>query len=228
MPIFKLGKKLAFPPVHLAEDGLLAVGGDLSVPRLLLAYSSGIFPWYEDGEPILWHSPDPRTLLTVDTLHVSRRMERTLKQGKFRVTSDRAFEHVIAACANTPRDDQFGTWITDDMQAAYTALHREGYAHSIECWHDDHLVGGLYGVSLGACFFGESMFSWQADASKAALITLTRAGARAGIRLVDCQMETVHLKSMGAFNVSRARYVGMIEEQQKHPTLRGTWDIEAW
>lgn len=227
MPVYRLGKALAFPPVEEAEEGLLAIGGDLSVPRLLLAYSRGIFPWFNEGDPILWHSPDERTLLTRDSLHVSRRLERTLRRAAYRVTADTVFGQVIAACAGTPRADQGGTWITDEMQDAYLALHEEGYAHSIEVWADGQLVGGLYGVSLGACFFGESMFSWYTDASKIALVTLTRWGAEHGIDLIDCQMETPHLLSMGAFSIPRKEFLTLLAEHLKQPTQRGPWPLDV-
>lgn len=226
MPVYRLGDTLVFPPVEHAEEGLLAVGGDLSVPRLLLAYASGIFPWFSVGEPILWHSPEERAIITPESLHVSRRLERTLKQRKFTVTADKAFAEVIAACANTPREGQADTWITRDMQRAYIDLHKEGYAHSIEVWAGDELTGGLYGVSLGAAFCGESMFSWMPDSSKIALATLVRWGATQGISLVDCQMHTSHLASMGAITISRARYLILLRAALERPTYRGRWTID--
>jgi leucyl/phenylalanyl-tRNA--protein transferase len=225
MPVYRLGKALAFPPVEEAEEGLLAIGGDLSIPRLLLAYSSGIFPWFNEGDPILWHSPEERTILTRDSLHVSRRLERTLRRADYRITTDTVFGQVIAACAGTPRADQDGTWITDEMQDAYLALHEAGYAHSVEVWADDQLAGGLYGVSLGGCFFGESMFSWFTDASKIALVTLTRWGAENGITLIDCQMETAHLLSMGAYSIPRKEFIGLLHEHLRAPTQRGPWTL---
>jgi len=226
MPVYRLSKTLVFPPVEHAEDGLLAVGGDLSVPRLLLAYANGIFPWYSEGDPILWHSPEERTILTPESLHVSRRLERTLRHASYTLRADTAFAEVIAACADTPRHDQDGTWITEDMQEAYIQLHEEGYAHSIEVWSDGQLAGGLYGVSLGGCFFGESMFSWYTDASKIALVALTRWGAAQGIRMIDCQMETPHLLSMGAFTIPRADFIARLHQHLQAPTLRGRWQMD--
>jgi leucyl/phenylalanyl-tRNA--protein transferase len=214
---------LAFPPVEHAEHGLLAVGGDLSVPRLLLAYSCGIFPWYNEGEPVLWHSPEERAIITPESLHVSRRLERTLRSGRFRLTADTCFERIIHACADTPRDVHGETWITTDMARAYTALHHAGYAHSIEVWEDGELAGGLYGVSLGSAFFGESMFSWRTDASKAALVTLVRWGSRNGITLVDCQMETPHLVRMGARIIPRGDFIKRLQQALESETQKGTW-----
>ena len=175
MPVFLLDKDLVFPPPDLADEGgLLAIGGDLSEKRLLLAYRMGIFPWYSEGDPLLWWSPDPRLILLPEEFHVSRRLARVIRQGVFRITMDEAFGSVIRACAETPRHDQGsrgsparpGTWITGEMVEAYCRLHAAGYAHSVECWREDELAGGLYGVSLGNCFFGESMFSRASDASK--------------------------------------------------------------
>jgi len=223
MPVYMLDKRLVFPPPERAEDGLLAIGGDLSVARLLLAYRSGIFPWYNEGDPILWHSPDPRAILTAESLRVSKRLARTLRQGVFETRYDTAFEQVIQACAATPRPDQDGTWITQEMVEAYLALHREGYAHSVESWQDNRLVGGLYGVSLGKCFFGESMFSWETDASKAALVRLVEFGTAHGITLFDCQVENPHLLSMGAYPVSRKVFLAMLRARVDAPALRGPW-----
>lgn len=223
MPVYRLGKALAFPPVEHAEDGLLAVGGDLSMPRLLLAYSCGIFPWYNEGEPILWHSPEVRAVITPESLHVSRRLERTLRSARFTITADTAFAQVIYACADTPRDGEDGTWITSDMEKAYIKLHQEGYAHSIEVWQEEELAGGLYGVSLGGAFFGESMFSWRSDASKAALVSLVRWGPEYGITLVDCQMETPHLLSLGAVTMPRERFIARLRVALEQETLRGSW-----
>lgn len=224
MPIYRLGRALSFPPVEHAEEGLLAVGGDLSVQRLLLAYSCGIFPWYNEGEPILWHSPGERAVITPDTLHVSRRLARTMRSGKFSVTADTCFDHVIYACADTPRDDDDGgTWITTEMARAYIALHKAGFAHSIEVWEGDELAGGLYGVSLGAAFFGESMFSWRTDASKVALVSLVQWGAEHGFHLVDCQMETPHLLSMGAVLMHRETFLEKLRAALLLPTRQGSW-----
>jgi leucyl/phenylalanyl-tRNA---protein transferase len=223
VPVFRLDERLLFPPPQLAEEGLLAVGGDLSVERLLLAYGLGIFPWYEEGQPILWHSPDPRLVLLADELRVPRRLERTLRSGRFRVSFDEAFDRVIDACARAPRAGQRGTWITREMRRAYRRLHREGYAHSAEAWLGDRLAGGLYGVSLGGAFFGESMFARAPDVSKVALVTLVRALAARGVALVDCQVTTAHLQRFGAREWPRERFLAALEEALRQPTLRGSW-----
>ncbi|MCW8193942.1 leucyl/phenylalanyl-tRNA--protein transferase [Proteobacteria bacterium 005FR1] len=203
---------LEFPPPDQALDdpnGLLAAGGDLSPPRLLAAYRQGIFPWYEDGQPILWWSPDPRTILLPRDVHISRSLRKVLRRGEFMVTADQAFEQVILACAG-PRDYAAGTWITDEMAEAYCTLHRLGYAHSIETWRDDVLVGGMYGVAIGRAFFGESMFSHVSNASKVALVHLAGQLAQWDYGLIDCQVETGHLLSMGAINISRAAFQGLL------------------
>ena len=182
MPIFALTGEPVFPPPQLAEeDGLLAVGGDLRPERLLEAYRAGIFPWYSDGQPILWWSPDPRLVLFPGEFHRSRSLRKTGKRGIFEVRFDTAFTAVIAACARAPRSYGEGTWITRAMRSAYTRLHRLGYAHSVECWHDGALAGGLYGISLGSCFFGESMFAHMTDASKMALSALVDQAKRDGV-----------------------------------------------
>lgn len=203
MPVYRLTDDLAFPPVHHAESGLLAVGGDLSEERLLLAYRSGIFPWYSRGEPILWWSPDPRMILLPEEFHCSRSLKRAIKQQRFEVTLDRAFPDVIRACGNTPRPRQDGTWITTEMEAAYNHLHGRGHAHSVECWQDGALAGGLYGVALAGAFFGESMFSHRDNASKVAMYALVYAAMAWGITLIDCQVANPHLARLGAREVSR-------------------------
>ncbi len=195
----------AFPPVGLAlrePNGLLAAGGDLRPERLLAAYRRGIFPWYEEGQPILWWSPDPRAVLYPHALRVSRSLRRTLKRGGFEVTVDRAFAAVVAGCAS-PRPGAVGTWITPEMAAAYGTLHRLGWAHSIETWRDGVLVGGLYGVAIGRVFFGESMFSRVTDASKVALVGLVRRLEARGFELIDCQVASEHLASLGAVELPR-------------------------
>lgn len=202
-----------FPPVELASrDGLLAVGGDLSVERLLAAYRNGIFPWYNEGQPILWWSPDPRAVLRPDHVKVSRSLRKTLRSGKFRITFDTAFADVVRACA-APRRKQpnGGTWITPDMLNAYVELHRRGYAHSVETWEANELVGGLYGVALGGAFFGESMFSHVTDASKVALVCTARHLASWRYRLIDCQLPTEHLTSLGAVSVPRREYMVLLK-----------------
>ena len=196
---------LKFPPLNKAlrePNGLLAAGGDLSAERLVAAYRHGCFPWYQDGQPLLWWSPDPRTVLLPNNLHISRSLRKVLRSDQFHVTFDRNFTEVIHACAE-PRKDEHGTWITSEMQAAYFALHAQGYAHSVEVWQEDQLVGGLYGIAIGQLFFGESMFSRTSNASKVGFVTLVTALKAAGFVLIDCQMPTTHLLSLGAASISR-------------------------
>jgi leucyl/phenylalanyl-tRNA--protein transferase len=207
----------------MAEDGLLAVGGDLSPERLALAYASGIFPWYEDGQPILWHSPDPRMVLRAGDLQVSRSLAKTLRHNLYEVTLDRAFRGVVEACAGTPRPGQRGTWITAEMIDAYEELHRRGLAHSVEAWQDGSLVGGLYGVSLGAAFFGESMFARAPDASKAAFVRLVQQLQQWDIDLIDCQVHTHHLARFGAQEWPRSRYLRALRSALASPTRAGLW-----
>ena len=224
MPVYRLSQDLVFPSPHLAsQEGLLAVGGDLSEKRLLLAYSLGIFPWYSDGEPILWWSPEPRLVLYPDELKVSRSLNKILKKGTFKVTMDRAFEEVISECARVRLENQEGTWIVDDMVSAYCRLHAIGFAHSVEAWEGDRLVGGLYGVSLGKCFFGESMFTRVANASKVALVALVNYLKTLDFSLIDCQITTAHLKRFGAREISRTRYLDELNKALSTPTLRGKW-----
>lgn len=196
---------LNFPALNKAlrePNGLLAAGGDLSAARLIAAYRHGCFPWYQDGQPLLWWSPDPRTVLLPDNLHISRSLRKVLRSDLFTVTFDRNFSQVIHACAE-PRHDEHGTWITSAMQAAYFDLHEQGYAHSVEVWHNDQLVGGLYGIAIGQLFFGESMFSRMSNASKVGFATLVSALKAAGFVLIDCQMPTTHLLNFGAQSISR-------------------------
>ncbi len=207
--IFRLTEQLIFPNPELAEpDGLLAVDGDLSTQRLLLAYQSGIFPWYSDDTPILWYSPHERFVLFPDELNVSSSMRRVLNSGRFRVTFDTCFADVIEACSAVDRKDQDGTWITVDMKAAYIKLHEEGHAHSVEVWQGDDLVGGMYGVVVGNVFCGESMFSKVSNASKTALISLIKTGK---YKLLDCQVHTDHMESMGARMIPRKEYMAMVQ-----------------
>ncbi len=228
MPIFRLGRAVAFPNPALAEpDGLLAVGGDLSPARLVAAYSEGIFPWYDDQSPILWWSPDPRLVLDPPDLHVSRSLARTIRRGTYRVTADAAFEQVIRRCSQSDRPGQRGTWITAEMIAAYVELHRLGLAHSFEAWEGARLAGGLYGVSLGAAFFGESMFADARDASKVAFVRAVEWLATKGIALVDCQVRTEHLVSLGAREISRRVFLERVAAALEAPTLRGRWDLGA-
>jgi leucyl/phenylalanyl-tRNA--protein transferase len=207
--IFRLDERLLFPDVTLAEeDGLLAVGGDLSTSRLLLAYQSGIFPWYSDDTPILWYSPHERFVLFPGELKISKSMRQVLKSHRFTVTRDQCFEKVIDACSAVERNGQDGTWITGDMKNAYIRLHNEGYAHSVEVWEQEQLVGGLYGVQINSVFCGESMFSLASNASKIALICLCNSN---NYTLVDCQVHTGHLESMGARMISRKEYMGILQ-----------------
>jgi leucyl/phenylalanyl-tRNA--protein transferase len=207
--IFRLDKRLLFPDVALAEeDGLLAVGGDLSTGRLLLAYQNGIFPWYNDDTPILWYSPHERFVLFPDELKISKSMRQILRSDKFTITCNQCFEKVIEACSAIKREGQDGTWITNDMQNAYIRLHHEGHAHSIEVWEQGQLVGGLYGVQIGSVFCGESMFSLTSNASKVSLINLCNSG---DYTLIDCQVHTEHLESLGARMVRRKEYMDMLQ-----------------
>lgn len=199
---------LKFPPLNKAlrePNGLLAAGGDLSAARLIAAYRHGCFPWYQKGQPLLWWSPDPRTVLLPDNLHISRSLRKVLRSDMFTVTFDRNFTQVIHACAE-PRNDEHGTWITSEMQTAYFELHAQGYAHSVEVWHEDQLVGGLYGIAIGQLFFGESMFSRISNASKVGFVTLVTALKTAGFVLIDCQMPTTHLLSLGAHSIRRESF----------------------
>jgi len=227
VPIYRLTNELSFPAPDDAEpSGLLAVGGDLGVERLLLAYSMGIFPWYEDGLPILWHSPDPRMILLPGHLRVSRSLRKTLRDQSFEIRFDGDFEAVIRACARAPRDGQDGTWITDEMIDAYLQLFELGCAHSAEAWLGGELVGGLYGVSLGGCFFGESMFASRADASKVAFVALVEQLARWEFDLIDCQVHTVHLARFGATEWPRSRFLSALEKSLTKKTRRGRWRFD--
>ncbi|NUP11553.1 MAG: leucyl/phenylalanyl-tRNA--protein transferase [Polyangiaceae bacterium] len=228
MPVYRLDQRLIFPPADRADDsGLLAVGGDLSPERLLLAYQSGIFPWYEDGLPILWHSPNPRYVLEASKLHVPRSLEKQMRRAPYRIALDTRFRDVMQACATTKRPGQRGTWITRDMLDAYVRLHTMGFAHSAEAYDGDQLVGGLYGVALGGVFFGESMFAAAPDASKIAFATLVRWLASHGIDLVDCQVHTEHLERFGAEAWPRKKYLTELRKRLDRPTVRGRWSMET-
>lgn len=256
---FLLGEQIAFPPPRLASDeGLLGVGGDLSPPRLLTAYATGIFPWFNDDSPILWWSPDPRFILWPEDIHIGRSLRQRVRSGRFEVRLDTAFADVIQACAEVRRaepapelddsdaahfdddasgdvyddgiedeDDGSGTWITADMEEAYTRLHALGFAHSAESWRDGELVGGLYGVSLGSCFFGESMFFLEPDASKVAFAVLLHQLVRWGFTMIDCQMPTEHLRRFGARDVPRADFLRALDQGVRAPTRRGRWTLEV-
>jgi len=218
VPVFRLTDDLVFPPPELAEDdGMLAVGGDLSVERLVLAYSMGIFPWYSEGYPILWWSPDPRLILVPQELKVSRSLRQRMKKSLYTITMNQAFAEVIAQCAKVPRKEEDGTWITQEMIDAYIRLHKAGYAHSVEAWDSEGLAGGLYGVILGRAFFGESMFAKRSDASKTAFTTLAEKLAAEGFELIDCQVTTAHLLRFGAREVPRSSFLTMLKKATFFP-----------
>ena len=223
MPIVRLSEQDDFPPAERAgRQGLLAAGGDLSPRRLLRAYGRGIFPWYEDGQPILWWSPAPRVVIFPAEFHCGATLKRILRRGGFSFTFDKAFAEVIAACA-LPRPGQPETWITPEMIDAYTELHRLGYAHSLEAWMGGALAGGLYGVSLGRCFFAESMFHFESNASKAALAVLAATLLARDFAFIDCQMPAPHLAAWGARSVPRRRYLEIVRRGLRFRTLRGSW-----
>ncbi len=225
MPIYQLIPNITlFPPTDEAEaDGLLAVGGDLTKERLLAAYRQGIFPWYEVGQPILWWCPDPRLVLFPEELKVSRSLRKVIRKQEFEVRFDSAFENVIKACADIRTKQGKGTWIIPEMQLAYIQLHQEGYAHSVESWLNGKLVGGLYGISLGQCFFGESMFSTVNDSSKAALVALAKFSKQVGIKIIDCQMTTQHLLSLGAREIARQSFLRKLNKYLEKPDIKGSW-----
>jgi leucyl/phenylalanyl-tRNA--protein transferase len=217
-----------FPPVDSAmrdPNGLLAGGADLSPARLLDAYAHGIFPWFGDEDPLLWWSPDPRMVLFTSELHVSRSLRKTIRSGRFTVTLDRAFSDVMLGCA-APRDDGEGTWITTEMRAAYARLSAMGYAHSAEAWLDGTLAGGLYGVAIGRMFYGESMFARMPDASKVAFAILVRQLQRWGFPLIDCQMSTAHLASLGAREIPRRRFLAELGGAIAQPAVPGPWALD--
>jgi len=226
MPVFTLTDEIEFPsPLMAEEDGLLAVGGDLSVERLTLAYSMGIFPWYSPGSPILWWSTDPRMVLLPDKLNVSRSLKQTIGRETFTHTMDRDFQGVILKCANVHDRAKGGTWITTEMQEAYIEMHRRGLAHSVESWQGSELAGGLYGVAMGRAFFGESMFSTAPDASKAAFVFLVERLRQWGFTLIDCQMTTEHLMRFGAEEISRDEFLLLLTEALKEDTgPAGSWE----
>lgn len=218
-----------FPDVALAlrdPDGLLAVGGDLSVERLLAAYQRGIFPWYSGDQPILWWSPDPRSVLFPDKLHVSRSLRKVLRKQEYKTTFDTAFVDVIRACSQ-PRADDLGTWITDEMQQAYIRLHQAGHAHSIEIWLNGKLVGGLYGIAIGNVFFGESMFSRVTDASKVAFVFLVRQLQRWQFRVIDCQIQSAHLDQFAAELIPRSEFTTLLKQFCNQTDRSGLWTLDV-
>ena len=222
------GVKTGFPDVSLAltePDGLLAIGGDLSPERLLAGYRRGIFPWYSHGQPILWWSPNPRAIMRLPALKISRSLRKSLRRGDYQVRFDTAFDAVVRECAR-PRQDGLGTWITDEMRNAYLRLHRLGQAHSIEVWHDERLIGGLYGVSMGKIFFGESMFSRRSDASKIAFVYLVRQLAKWMYALIDCQVYSAHLGTLGAEKIPRERFISYLDIYCDKPGMSGYWQCD--
>jgi leucyl/phenylalanyl-tRNA--protein transferase len=220
-------RPLLFPPVSWASpEGVVAVGGRPDPETLKVAYSRGIFPWPHPGAPLLWFSPDPRFVLVPEEAHVGRSLRRQMRRGGFEVRADTAFAAVIRACAAQPRPGQDGTWITAEMIAGYTALHEEGLAHSIEAWRDGRLAGGLYGISLGGVFFGESMYAEAPDASKVAFATLLANLLRWRVALVDCQAYTDHLASFGAVEWRRSRFLAALKRLVRQPTRQGRWELE--
>ncbi len=220
-----LNEKLYFPPVDKADEhGILAIGGDLSPERLLFAYQSGIFPWFNEEDPIIWWSPDPRFVMYPADLKISKSMNQVLKKQVFAITFDTDFRGVMTACQTVRRQGQSGTWITEDMVAAYCELHQLGFAHSVEAWQGGELVGGLYGVSLGKAFFGESMFAKVSNASKAAYITLVQKLSKLSFQIIDCQVYTEHLGSLGAVNISRSEFIAQVSQALQAETLQGNWN----
>ncbi|MBK6810624.1 MAG: leucyl/phenylalanyl-tRNA--protein transferase [Sandaracinaceae bacterium] len=226
--VFLLSDALAFPPPERASaEGLVAVGGAVAPQRLLLAYSQGIFPWPAQGAPLLWFSPDPRFVLRPEDAIIGRTLRKQIARGRFELRADTRFRDVMRACATVPRPGQAGTWITSELLEGYTRLHALGFAHSIEAFEDGELVGGLYGVSLGRAFFGESMFALRPDASKVAFATALGHFIRWGITLVDCQVHTAHLASFGAVDWPRSRFLNVLREVVAHPTRMGPWRLDA-
>jgi len=226
MPVFLLDDSLAFPHPRFAEpDGLLAVGGDLRPERLILAYENAIFPWYSEGSPILWFSPNPRFILIPDEFKVSRSLKKIIRSDIYQVRFDTCFDQVIEECARIKRKDQRGTWITGDMIKAYIRLHEEGYAHSVETYHEERLVGGLYGISLGGAFFGESMFHLMSNASKVALFFLVERLKSWGFDFIDSQVPTEHMKRLGAKAIERELYWTMLKSSLNRKTKKGRWTM---
>jgi leucyl/phenylalanyl-tRNA--protein transferase len=225
VPVFLLSDTIDFPPPHLAsKDGLLAVGGDLNPKRLILAYRMGIFPWFSDGDPILWWSPDPRLVLYPHEIKISRTLKKVLKKNTFSVTMDLAFDEVINQCAQVRLQKKQGTWIVEEMIDAYCKLHRSGFAHSVEVWQQGDLAGGLYGVSLGKCFFGESMFTRVSNASNVALIKLAKYLNELSFDMIDCQVATEHLIRFGARMIPRTLFLKQLEASLNAPTQIGKWE----
>jgi len=227
MPLFQLNRDIVFPDPEFAEpDGLLAIGGDLTMPRLIAAYRCGIFPWYSAGDPILWWSPDPRLVLFPSRFHLPRRLARTIRKQLFKVTADTAFTEVITACGSLREESGGGTWITDAMKTAYIHLHEKGFAHSVECWFEGELAGGLYGVCLDRIFFGESMFTRTTDASKVALAALVRQAEKIGIQAIDCQMTTAHLLRFGSQELNRQEFKQLLHQCIQRIAPQKKWQLD--
>lgn len=225
MTVYLLNDSLIFPhPENAEPNGLLAVGGDLSEERLLLAYRNGIFPWYSEGDPIMWFSPDPRLVIFLDDLYVSTKLKKTIRSNAYEVKFDSRFEEVIKRCSKTDRRGQDGTWITDEMIDAYIGLHKSGYAHSVEAFQEGELVGGLYGVSLGGAFFGESMFFEASNASKVALYHLVEKLKSWNFDFIDSQVPNDHMKSMGGKELGRGEFLELLENSLSKQTKLGRWD----
>lgn len=225
--MFQLGDEIVFPPVEYADEyGLLAYGGDLSPERLLLAYRRGIFPWYEANQPILWWSPDPRMVIYPKAFHISKSLRKSLRQKIFSVTLDTCFREVISACAASRVNKGEDTWILPETIGAYCNLYKAGFAHSVEVWRNGTLAGGMYGVSLGRVFFGESMFSYQTNASKTAMAYLCAQLTRWNFKLLDCQLANPHLKRLGGVNISRATFLNELETLLQFPVRRGVWTLD--
>ena len=226
MTVYFLDSRIRFPdPAEAEPGGLLAVGGDLSPERLLLAYQNGIFPWYGEGDPILWFSSDPRMVFFPGDFKFSKTLLKTVSSGKFSVRADTDFAAVVENCAQVSRQGQSGTWITEEMKAAYGKLHKLGYAHSFETYREGKLVGGLYGVSLGGAFFGESMFHLETDASKVALFHLAQKCWESGFDFIDSQVPTDHMRTLGGREISRKEFLSALESSLGKETLRGKWEI---
>lgn len=224
-PYLEVDEVFEFPPVTRATpEGIVGVGGNLSPGMLASAYRQGIFPWFSPSEPILWWSPDPRFVLRPADAHVPRSARKLFRQGAFTLTADRYFDRVIEACAAADRPDQLGTWITEEMRTAYARLHDVGYAHSVEVWSGHELAGGLYGVSFGSAFFGESMFSYRSNASKFAFLALAAGLEQFGFTIIDCQVHTRHLERLGAYDISRAEFLEELQAALAHPTRTNGWE----
>ena len=229
MPVFRLSEDLIFPPAHLARgDGLLGVGGDLSFQRLILAYENGIFPWFSPGEPLLWWSPDPRMVLYPRSINISRSLGKCIRKNQFSITMDQCFNAVITACARSRTEQGEDTWLVDGMIPAYTRLHEKGVAHSVEAWQDNKLVGGLYGVSLGRTFFGESMFSLVSNSSKVALAALCHHLTALKFDIIDCQVATTHLASMGAVDIPRSLFIQKLAHSLQKEPVKGPWSFNGF